>query len=270
MCPFPFRRFRLSLSFSEASFILGLMANIAPEKAETFKSRLKQWQKRGFPAGTQVGKGVKAEYGATQIFQLILMVKLLKVGLTPERAQTVVETAWPAFRDGFAEALVCAANDEPHLHYFMIQLDALSELSDPGSDHMHIFVDIFTTDEMLWTWEPPVEDLTDDERRQYDFSSSLVKNRMALSITLEIDSILVWLWAALSAVKKTPDLFADDLVQWDEERRERGRVEQPDQIKINDDVFRRSVVFDGSFGVDRVESARLALKNVRHRDDGNS
>lgn len=257
----------MSLSFAEASFITGLIAGIHPSKVETFASRIKQWQKKGFPEGTQVGKGARAQYGATQILQLALMAKLLKVGLTPERAQKVIETAWPVFKDGFVETLSCQAKGADHLHYFMVQLDALSDLSDPESDHEHIFVEMLTDDEMAEAWAPSEEIESEDELARYRYYSFLVKNRMALSITIEIDSLLIWVWAALKVRELDGSVFADEIAEWESERRSRGRFEQSDQAAINKDMSRRSVQGSGGTGVDRVVWAKQALSKVLSNGD---
>jgi hypothetical protein len=249
----------LPLSFAEAQFVVACVAGIAPDKQETFRSRLKQWQKMGFPEGTKVGRGVKADYGAQQVFQLVLLVKLLRIGLTPERAQTLIRTAWPRFMGGFAEALVCMANGEEHLHYFLIQLDALSDLTTPGgSDHLHTFVDVFTDSEMLMAWDEPGEDWTEEERRQQAYSSYLVKNRMAVSISIEIDSLLVWVWSALQARGKGPELFADEFADWVKVCRETEISYQASQEHFDTDLHNQSVALRAE-GLDRVAAARAAL-----------
>ncbi|WJY17505.1 hypothetical protein QQS45_07470 [Alteriqipengyuania flavescens] len=258
----------MPLSFAEASFITGLIAGIDPSKGATFESRLKQWQKKGFPEGTQVGKGQRAEYGATQVFQLALMAKLLKVGLTPDRAQHVILAGWPAFKDGIVETLLCQANDADHLHYFMVQLDALSDLTSPDSDHEHVFIEILTDDEMAEAWAPSEEIESEEEGERYAYFRFLVKNRMALSITIEIDSLLLWVWAAFAAREIDPSIFADELATWESERRERGRSHQGDQEAINSDLSRRSLEASNAVGVDRVEAARAALSKVKN--SGNS
>ncbi|PQM27663.1 hypothetical protein CVO77_03575 [Sphingopyxis lindanitolerans] len=252
----------MSLTFAEAQFLVSLVAGIQPEKGETFRSRLKQWQKMGFPEGTKVGRGVKAQYGARQILQLVLLVKLLRIGLTPERAQSVIKEAWTRFMGGFVEALICMSNGEDHLHYFTIQLDALSELTTPGgSDHMHAFVDVFTDTEMLMAWDEPDDDWTEEERQQQAYSSFLVKNRMAVSIIVEIDSLLVWIWAGLEVLKKGPEVFADEFADWERLCREIDFQSQPSQEHFDTDAHNQSIALRPN-GIDRVAAAGAALLKV--------
>jgi hypothetical protein len=256
----------VSLSFGEASFLISLVAGIRPERAETFQSRLKQWQKMGFPEGTRVGRGVKAEYGATQIFQLALLVKLLRVGLTPERAQNVIKDGWTRLKGGIVETVICMANAERHLHYFFIQLDALSDLTtEGGSDHLHTFIDVFTDSELLTAWDEVDEGWTEDERAQQAYSSFLVKNRMAVSITIEIDSLLVWVWAGLKALGKSADIFATEIAAWLKECRETEFRFQSTEAYHEADLHNQSVALRDTSDT-RVEEARAALSKVPAHD----
>lgn len=249
----------MSLSFAEAQMVVSLVAGISVDKSETFRSRLKQWQKMGFPEGTKVGKGVKAQYGASQVLQLVILVKLLRIGLTPERAQNLIKTGWKRFKGGFVEALACMANGETHLHYFFIQLDALSQLTSPGnSDHMHTFVDVFTDEELLMAWDDPNPDWTEDQTKQQEYLSFLVKNRMAVSITIEIDSLFLWIWAALSALNKGPEIFADEFSTWAIESQNEESLFQASQGHFDDDTFNQSIALRTD-NMDRQVLARLSL-----------
>jgi hypothetical protein len=260
----------MPLSFAETHFLVGMIGGVHPDRAETFRSRLKQWQKMGFPEGTRVGKGVKAEYGATQILQLIMLVKLLRIGLTPERAQTLIFSAWDRIRAGFCEALICMANAEDHLHYFLIQLDALSDLSSPDApNHMHTFVDVFTDTEMRLAWSDNDSELSEEDRQQKEFSTFLLRNRMAVAITIEIDSLLVWMFIALETLKISPDVFADEFAEWITEFRQSDFRELGERAHFDDDLFKQSVALrDQKF--DRVGAARLALSRLTEIENGSN
>lgn len=266
----PLRRFGLPLSFAQAHFLVGMVAGVHPDRAETFRSRLKQWQKMGFPEGTRVGKGVKAEYGATQVLQLVMLVKLLRIGLTPERAQNLIFNAWDRMRAGFCEAIICMANAEDHLHYFLIQLDALSDLSSPeGSDHMHTFVDVFTDHEMRLAWNDADPDWSEEQAQQKEYSTFLLRNRMAVSISIEIDSLLVWVFLGLQQLDVSPEVFGDEFAAWITEMRGEDFANFGDREHFDSDPFNQSVALRGE-NFDRVEAARIALKRLREIEDGNS
>lgn len=252
----------MPLSFAQANFALAFVTGVSMEKAGSFEARIKQWQKMGFPEGVNVGRGVKASYGATQIFQLLIMLKLLRVGLTPQRAQQVVISGWPKLKDAVVETLSCMANGSEHLHYCLIQLDALSELTSPDTDHMHVYVDLFTSDDigLAFTVYEEEDEASPDDVLIQQYYDLFVKNRLAVSISLEMDSLLILLWSALEACGSTPEVFADELAIWYEEREARGRSQQ------NSDHFdlshaARSVARHQS-KLNAVSAARLALSKV--------
>lgn len=242
----------MSLTFAQAQFALAFVNDIDPARADAFEARLKQWQKMGFPEGVNVGRGQRAAYGATQVHQLLFMLKLLQVGLTPERAQKVVLSGWEAFKDAITETLLCMANGEEHLHYCLIQLDAMSELKKGNADHMHIFVDTFTSDEMVdafltddeflsWREEAGLSD-EDAPLRQHQYISYLTKNRLATCICIEVDSLLLLLWVALKPMGLTPAVFATEIAEWERVRRARGRVPQAEQAHFETKMQAESVV----------------------------
>lgn len=251
----------MALKFEEARFVIAFASNIHVEKSGTFTSRLQSWQKQDFPEGTRVGRGVKAEYGAKQIFQLAIMMKLQRIGLTPERAIKVVRQGWPGFRDGIVETLLCHYNGETHLHYFMVQIDALSGLTHLDADHEHIFVDTFTEGVMVSALQQPGDDWTMAEKTEWANFSFYVKNRLAASICIEIDSLLMLIWAAMAVREISPAVFADELAQWEAERRQ-GPAFQEDRDRFEptkDNMPRLSVA-----GLNSVTEA--ALRQVDHVD----
>lgn len=258
----------MSLTFAQAHFALSFVSQIAPSRADAFEARLKQWQKMGFPEGINVGRGVRASYGATQVYQLLFMLKLLHVGLTPERAQRVVLAGWTSIKDAIAETVVDIANRETRLHYSLIQLDALSELKEPPADHMHVFVDTFTSEEVqdafmsneeYRSWLEQAGHKADDtELRQQEYISFLTKNRLATCICIEIDSLLILLWAAFGAMRVSPDVFSDEISEWVVERHRRGRAEQQAAGRY-DNSLPNSSINRATQTLDVIEAARLSL-----------
>lgn len=258
----------MPLNFSQASFLISLVAGVKSDRAQTFQSRMKQWQKSGFPEGTRVGKGVKAEYGATQILQLVMLVKLLRVGLTPDRAQTLVLTAWPRIKAGFCETIMCMANHESHLHYFLIQLDALSDLTtEGGADHMHTYVDVFTDSEMHLAWSEDDPEMDKKQRNQKAYSAYLLRNRMADSISIEIDSLLVWIFIGLKTIEVSPSVFEDEFAEWIVDMRINGFGEQHDQNYF-DEKPTPSALPEQASGIDRAEFARIILSKLKEIEGG--
>jgi hypothetical protein len=203
------------------------------------------------------------------------MLKLLHVGLTPERAQKVVLTGWQAIKDAVVETAICRANGEEHLHYCLVQLDALSELKVDRSDHMHVFIDTFTSEEITeaflsdeefsdWLRESG-EDPTETVIGRHRYISFLTKNRLATSICIEVDSLLALLWASLEPLGLGPEIFADELGEWERERRARGRALQ-DASEHYDGLITHESVVSRAHGFDVVDAARKALGPRDHRD----
>ena len=116
------------LTFGQLEACSAHIARVAEEKRYTFQSRLKQWQKMGFPAGTKVGRGQKVRYTLTHLFQIVLMMQLLRLGLTPERSIKMVNAGWPRFRQGLLEAIDHIAKDDPVITYAIVSVNALGEL----------------------------------------------------------------------------------------------------------------------------------------------
>lgn len=258
----------MPLKFEEAKFVIAFASGIHVEKSGTFTSRLQSWQKQDFPEGTRVGRGVKAEYGAKQLFQLAILMKLQRLGLTPERAIKVVKQGWPGFRDGIIETLMCHYNGETHLHYFLVQLDALSDLSEPDADHMHIFVDTVTEGMMLEAWQEPDDDWSEEDKNAWRNYAFYVKNRLACAISIEIDSMLMLIWAALSVRDFSPTLFADEFAEWEQAAR-KGRADQEDKAQFDPDKYHRQSVAghnnlrdEALRDVDHVTFARDALSKL--------
>jgi len=223
----------LPLTFAQAQVIVAMSAGIVTEKIGSLTSRMKQWQKMGFPEGTRgVGKGAKAEYGAAQIFQLLLMVRLLRLGATPDRAKRIIETGWDAFRHGIVHTLISQANADGERHYYLIQMDALSDLTTPGADHEHIFVEIVTNEELRTAWREAVPDTSADQRERAEYSSFVVRNRLSGAIIVEVDSLIYWVWACLKPMGIAPSVFAEEFKSWHADLCVGGHLNQPDEERF--------------------------------------
>lgn len=209
----------MPLTFAQAQAIVATSAGIAPEKLGSLTSRLKQWQKMGFPDGTRgVGRGAKAEYGATQIFQLMLMMRLLKLGVTPERAKEIISVGWDQFRHGIFRALLSHGSNDGERHYFFVQLDALSELTTPDADHMHVSVECVSNADIISAWNAPdTEGLESEDDYAAWHRGFVVKNGMAGAFVIEVDSLIYWVWLCLQKMGISPAIFAPEFEVWHDE-----------------------------------------------------
>lgn len=249
----------MPLTFAQAQVVVAMSVGIATEKLGSLTSRMKQWQKMGIPSGTRgVGKGAKAEYGAAQMFQLLLMAKLLKLGATPHRAKKIIRSGWDAFRHGIVHTLISQANSDGERHFFLVQMDALSDLTTPGADHEHIFVEIVTSQELSNAWGAAVQEMPTDDRERSEYTSFVVKNRLSGAIVIEIDSLIYWLWACLKPMGIAPSVFAEEFKSWHADLCIGGHLMQPDEERFYS-LANRSAIEHNVADIDVSAMSRDAL-----------
>ncbi len=59
---------------------------VAPENFTRLSARVKHLQKQGFPAGTNTGRGIAAEYDESHLIQIYIVMEICSAGATPEAA----------------------------------------------------------------------------------------------------------------------------------------------------------------------------------------
>lgn len=215
----------MALTFGQVTDILMLANGIPEERRATFVSRLKQWQKMGFPERVNVGRGVKVGYGASQLYQLALHMRLLALGLTPERAQRVIRAAWPRLVGSILETTLRRANGGQEYLYLLIQYDALTDLKDPGSSHEHIYV-YPTYDWMIADAFAGVDDLEGDDLATFEAFQIGLRNAMVNALVLEIDSIVMRVWAAMTKLDLPASELSADFREWAEESLEKEKADE--------------------------------------------
>lgn len=260
----------MSLSFSETVFALAFVTGVDAVKMKTFESRIKQWRKMGFPDGVNVGKGVKAKYEATQVFQLVIMLRLLRIGLPPERAIHIIKNGWENLKDSIIETAICRSNGAEHLHYCFIGTDALHELTTADCNEMPVHTQLFTSDDVVMAYCDPEEDWPDDEKSYHNYIGYHVKNSLASAICIEMDSLMILVWTALNAMGKDGSVFHNEFSVWEENRRLRKtHPAQPDKEHF-DELLKRG---QGSLSESIAETdiAKMAYQSIRGLgNDGDS
>lgn len=212
----------MALTFGQVTDILMLANGIPEARRGTFVARLKQWQKMGFPDGVKgVGRGVKVEYGAVQVYQLALHMRLLSLGLTPERSQKLVGAGWQRLADAIVMTALRKAQGDQDYCYLIIRWDALTELREPGADHDHIHVSA-TMDWMIADAFQGVDDLSEEAQATFEQFQLLLRNDLVNAIVLEIDSIVVRIWGAMVKLGISPTAL-EDMRNWMVEMSERER-----------------------------------------------
>jgi hypothetical protein len=119
----------MAILFGQVEKALASVNGIAEEHRSKLRARLQTWQKLKFPAGVNTGRGVKALYGLNEIFQLVIMMELLKRGLTPERAIAVTNRHWESLKAGIHTCIVrLDAGARPNEAVAIIYVDGLLDL----------------------------------------------------------------------------------------------------------------------------------------------
>ena len=221
----------MGLSFGQVVDVLSEANGLSSSRRERFISRLKQWQKMGFPQGVNVGKGARADYGAKQLFQLAFLMRMLALGLTPERAQSILKTAWDRVQDAITSVTMLSAETKGGGHYLLVRMDALTELKDGHDGHMHIYVYPITRGLIADALQPDDEGLTDDQIRQIDELRIMVLDMMVDALIIEVDSIVWRIWGAMTKLGIPPSALTDDLKKWVKEFAKRQRAETKEDPK---------------------------------------
>lgn len=99
----------MAYNFSLVSVVLGYQSNIAISQLSKFQARLKNLHRLGWPLNFQSSKGKASEYSVGDLVDMAMAMELLQLGLTPERAITVLsKNRWKtlmAYRMAAAELI---------------------------------------------------------------------------------------------------------------------------------------------------------------------
>jgi hypothetical protein len=95
----------MELSYARLETALRGHLRIDPDRMGTFKSRIKQLQRLGFPEGVNIGRGEKMVYNASHLFQLATAFELIGAGLPADRATKIVTHNWRQFACAFATSV---------------------------------------------------------------------------------------------------------------------------------------------------------------------
>lgn len=117
----------MHISYGEVEDFLAEIHRVAPEKRIALRGRLKHFQRLGWPAGTNQGKGARVRYGVGQTLSLAMGFELLQLGLTPERVVSQFRLADNMLAGGFVNALrEYGSNPDPI--YYIFTPESLSAL----------------------------------------------------------------------------------------------------------------------------------------------
>jgi hypothetical protein len=120
-------------SFADALAVAAAIMGTPPDRLDTLASRLKQWQKLGYPRGSRTGRGIKADYTIGMIWEVAVMAELANLGLTPKVAGEILGASGSMPRRG-AQAVRQLRGSRSTILIDMDRLSALvhSQLGEPS------------------------------------------------------------------------------------------------------------------------------------------
>lgn len=123
----------MQLTYSQLEDFFAEVHNVAPQKRIALKGRLKHFQRLGWPAGTNKGKGARVNYGIGQTMSLAIGMQMLELGLTPERVVEQLGNAGGSLAQAFNAAFTdLSKKDDPI--FYMFDPETLSSLRDADLD----------------------------------------------------------------------------------------------------------------------------------------
>lgn len=102
----------MELSYRQLEATLAAYLGVHPDRLGTFRSRLKQLQRLEFPAGVNIGRGTRMNYGTEHLLQLAVAFELIGTGMPAKTATQTVLQYWPRFEAAFGRVHRASANKE--------------------------------------------------------------------------------------------------------------------------------------------------------------
>jgi hypothetical protein len=124
----------VEFTYTEILDILSAKHNIISSKMTAFRGRLQHFQRLGFPAGANTGKGHGVAYSWRELFLIGLALDCLEIGSTPDRSVTEIIK----FEDVFLSAVASVAlghqdeDDAEFKCFLIVELSNLMSLKKEG------------------------------------------------------------------------------------------------------------------------------------------
>lgn len=104
------------------------MHRVVDSRRSAFQGRLKHYQKQGFPAGINTGRGRAATYNIEHALQMAVALEMNQVGLNPERAAQICTSRAARIRAAINLAVTQILSDDQESILIVFDPLALSDL----------------------------------------------------------------------------------------------------------------------------------------------
>lgn len=98
--------FVISIPSAVVEDVLAKLYDIADDKRVALRGRMKHFQRMGFPARVNTGKGVPARFTFNRLMQLVFAFELVQSGLDPSASMSVIASHWPTMSPACARSMV--------------------------------------------------------------------------------------------------------------------------------------------------------------------
>lgn len=165
-----------------------------------------------FPEGVNSGRGARAEYGATQIFQLAVMLALLDAGLHPERAKDAILATWSTIRTGLGAAAVSSAHRTFNTVYCFLQINGLEKLRYPEASNGFV-AHLRTRNQLADAIRKPGH-VPESHQAAWVARTLYAMSPTTSSIILDLDFLLHGILASMKLTNIDLSICATDLNKW--------------------------------------------------------
>lgn len=140
----------LSIPSAVVEDVLARLYDIADDKRVALRGRMKHFQRMGFPARVNTGKGVPARFSFNRLMQLVFAFELVQSGLDPSASMSVIASHWPTMSPACARSMVHDLHviADPNSYQtgnllFAFYIDALYPLQNGPSDDYYGVLEVF-------------------------------------------------------------------------------------------------------------------------------
>ena len=123
----------INFTFGQVAAAFEYAHKIDPARQSAFRARLKHYQKQGWPAGINTGRGKAASYDSGHVVQLMFALQFNEMGLTPDRAVWVLDGNKYWWQLAFKYTTMSFVEGKRHPFFLTFDPSSLDELRIDGA-----------------------------------------------------------------------------------------------------------------------------------------